>query len=306
MNTSNKCLVYTFKDALDTKYFLTKEQIEQVLSFGYYHQNDFPIPMHSHDFFEINIVLEGTGIHYVNNNSFQIRKGDFFIIPPNISHGYAEISDLNIFHIILSHGFNSKYNDLLKSIDGFPLLFNLEPNLRLNNIKYFTHIPSADFMFFNNEIEKLYELNNSPSIREAEKSIKTLNLICNLSAVIMKKTKNPTIHALVNVEPILNVVSYIDRNYMEKITLNDLCKLSNMSRSNLLRNFQQMNSCSPSDYILSVRLKNAIRLLETTDLQITEIAQECGFYDSSHFTKYFLLKEGVLPKDYRKTYSKDE
>ena len=75
---------------MDAKYFLSDEQKKQVMLFCYFHKNDFPIQMHSHEFYEINIIAEGTGRHYIENNSYPITSGDFFIIPPNVRHGYSE------------------------------------------------------------------------------------------------------------------------------------------------------------------------------------------------------------------------
>lgn len=295
---------YAFRNALEARYFLSEQQINRALSFCYYHQNDFPIAMHSHEFFEINIVIEGTGIHYIENNSFQIKRGDFFIIPPDTRHGYSETTPLNIFHIILSNKFMTKYNDELKHIDNYALLFNVEPNLRIkNNIKLLSHISSNEFMFFNNEITKLYDLNNADNLNETVKSIKTLNLICNLSSIAITRIK-PAAYSQIDVQTILKILSFIDNNYDSKITLKDLCKLSNMSRSSLLYQFNLLCSCSPYEYLLSVRIENAIKLLTTNEYQITDIAQKCGFYDSSHFTKYFVAKTGFLPKDYRNAHAK--
>ena len=48
---------------------------------------DYYIGMHEQEFFEINIISRGNGIHYINNNRINANTGDVFIIPPKISHG---------------------------------------------------------------------------------------------------------------------------------------------------------------------------------------------------------------------------
>lgn len=299
-NNNPRVYNYTFKGALSARYFYTEEQMDKILSFCYYHKEDFPIQMHTHEFYEINIVTEGKGIHYVENNSFLVKQGDFFIIPPNTEHGYSETSKLNIFHLLLSDKFFDKYGSELKALKYYSLLFNIEPKLRVkSNVKIFPNIPTSDFMFLNTEISKLYSINRIEDINETEKSIKTLNLICELSSIIASSDFSTSKHSIVDAKQISDVLTYIDNNYNAKITLNDLCRISNMSRSTLLNHFKLTCSCSPSEYILSVRIENAVKLLETTELAIATIAQECGFFDSSHFTKYFYAKIGFLPKDYR-------
>ena len=299
--------IYHFGEALDANYFLSGEQKKQVMSFCYFHKNDFPIHMHSHEFYEINIITEGFGTHYIENNSFSISSGDFFIIPPNIRHGYSEKSNLNIFHIILSDKFFTRYRDDLRSLHGFSLLFNIEPQLRAkSNLKIFPTISTSDFMFFLSEIGKLYKLNQATdAMHETEKCIKTLNLICEFANIVTSNKYGTKTHSFIDIQQITTVLSYIDNNYGSKITLQDLCKLSNMSRSTLLNQFNAMCNCSPTEYIQSVRIDNARKLLADSDLSIATIAQECGFYDSAHFTRTFFQKTNLLPKEYRNSVLKN-
>ena len=95
------------------------------------------------------------------------------------------------------------------------------------------------------------------------------------------------------------MLSYIEDNFAETVTLSDLCRVSNMSRSSLLKQFHRLCRCSPSDYLLNTRVENACKMLEHSDHSIAQIAQDCGFYDSSHFSKMFCKVKKMLPKDYR-------
>ena len=136
-------------------------------------------------------------------------------------------------------------------------------------------------------------------MHEAEKCIKTLNLICEFSRIVTSNNYGAVEHAPIDIRQITKVLSYIDHNYNEKITLKDLCRISNMSRSTLLSQFHTLCNCSPTEYIQSVRIDNAKKMLADTDVSIATIAQECGFYDISHFTTTFFQKTNLLPKEYR-------
>lgn len=298
--------VYSFHKALTARYSLTEEQQKQVLLFCYYHEKDFPINMHSHEFYEINIIVEGTGKHYIEDNGFSTGSGDFFIIPPNVQHGYSETSDLKIFHIILSDGFFSRYYEVLRSIHGYSLLFNIEPRLRAkSNLKIFPGIAPADFMFFRNEISKLYKLNQSTQpMCETEKCVKTLDIICEFAGIVTSDKYNASYRSFADIQQIAKVLSYIENNYASKISLVDLCNVSNMSRSTLLNQFRVLCNCSPTEYLQSVRIDNARKLLAESDASIATVAQDCGFYDSAHFTKTFVAKTNILPKDYRQAHRK--
>ena len=95
------------------------------------------------------------------------------------------------------------------------------------------------------------------------------------------------------------MLSYIETNFAEDIVLADLCALSNMSRSTLLKQFAKLCNCSPTDYLLKTRVENSCKLLEHSDASVASIAQDCGFYDSSHFSKAFFKLKGMLPREYR-------
>ena len=60
---------------------------------------------------------------------------------------------------------------------------------------------------------------------------------------------------------------------------------------------------SPTDYLLKVRLLMARRLLEQGQAQVGDVAQQCGFYDQSHFSRAFRAATGLRPLDYRKRFA---
>lgn len=267
--------------------------------------------MHSHNFYEINIVIEGTGTHYIENNSFPTQTGDVFVIPPNLSHGYSEDNGrkLKILHILLSSRFMLDFTYILKGINGYSLLFNIEPQLRKNsNIKLFTSIRNAEFVYYLHEIKKLIsfcEGDMTDGVNETNKNVKVLNLICDLATTLTSNNISLPEETTVNINELLHVLSYIDNNFAEDITLAGLCSVANMSRSSLLKQFAKLCKCSPSDYLLNTRLENACKMLEHTQHSIARIAQDCGFYDSSHFSKMFFKSKKILPKDYRNSLKKD-
>ena len=57
------------------------------------------------------------------------------------------------------------------------------------------------------------------------------------------------------------------------------------------------------EYQMTLRLREASRLLCETDLSITEIASEAGFYDVFFFSKTFRKEKGITPSEFRKTYT---
>ena len=71
-----------------------------------------------------------------------------------------------------------------------------------------------------------------------------------------------------------------------------------MSISKLNRVFRTMYATSLHSYVQDKRLEYAARLLQENDVQISQAAQLSGYTNMSHFSKSFVKKFGVLPKDY--------
>ena len=73
-----------------------------------------------------------------------------------------------------------------------------------------------------------------------------------------------------------------------------------MSVSWFMRNFKQVTNQSPMQYILSIRIANAVSLLETTDYNVTEISTIVGYDNPLYFSRIFRKQKGISPTEYRK------
>ncbi len=93
---------------------------------------------------------------------------------------------------------------------------------------------------------------------------------------------------------------YILENLSEKISISDICRELDCSKSSLLSIFKKQYGMTVGDFITQSRLAEAKGMLETGEYTINEIAHKTGFYDQSYFSKVFSATEGCSPSDYRK------
>ena len=100
-------------------------------------------------------------------------------------------------------------------------------------------------------------------------------------------------------------IAHIDRHYKENITLADLAAAAGMSKSTFCRVFTSSLSISPGEYITTIRINHARKLLSETSATVEQIALECGFYDQSHFIKAFKRERGTTPGRYRRMFWKE-
>lgn len=89
------------------------------------------------------------------------------------------------------------------------------------------------------------------------------------------------------------------QEYHSTMTLSELCARFHRSRSYISHLFKQRAGMSLRAYCNNLRLEDARLLLETTEMQVTEIAFETGFCDTSYFIRLFKQKYTVTPHQYR-------
>lgn len=95
------------------------------------------------------------------------------------------------------------------------------------------------------------------------------------------------------------ILGRIHHDYAEAITLKQVAQEEYLSVNYLSRYFQQKTGIGFNQYLNQVRLKAAVQYLKNTNLSVTEIAQQCGFGDSTQFIKRFHGHYGMSPGKYR-------
>lgn len=101
---------------------------------------------------------------------------------------------------------------------------------------------------------------------------------------------------------IAEVIAYIHQNFGEKLTIKRLAEIINMSESHFIRMFKKQVHLSPIAYLIKTRIQKCKKLLRDTSQSITEIALQCGFNSTSHFSAVFTKQIGMTPTEYRELY----
>jgi PAS domain S-box-containing protein len=95
-------------------------------------------------------------------------------------------------------------------------------------------------------------------------------------------------------------------DYAEPHSAEDLAAKVGLSVSQFNRQFKKKFHTTPRSYLTSVRMNAACHLLVSSDLPISDIALQTGFYDQSHFSNQFLRHRDMSPSQYRRKYSAEE
>lgn len=266
---------------------------------------NYNIGMHEQEFYEVNIIVKGKGMHYILNNKISTKVGDVFVIPPHTPHGYQGGEGFDVFHLLLSDDFINKHFTDLQQLPSFSTLFSAEPLMRTSTSKTLhLSLTKNQFKHANKllgELLSLQDLNNPyECLKSTNLTMILLTYFCEVYSNNFSQAKN-----LTKDQYFMSTLSYIHEHYHEKISLTKLVELSQMSRSSYINKFKKICNMSPVSYLNKTRIKAAENLLLNTSIPIAEIAFKTGFYDCAHFTKMFVSEKNITPFNYRKSNNKN-
>ncbi len=263
--------------------------------------------LHRHYFSELVIVVQGQSTHVTPDEIYMVKKGDIFVVPPGISHGYRTDPDECFSIINVMFRFDQlklPFFDLKKS-PGFRMLFEWEPEIssRCGG----RHFPMHRHLSLNSEmlgvimtvLDRLeIALNDHRSGHQFRAVALFMELISRLadyfSSFPMDEPENLPLMRL------FQVLDFMDRNFVKPLYISELARMSSMSESNFYRIFTALTGMSAEKYLIRLRLSHADILLRNTMLPIADVAAQSGFDDSNYFSRIFRRTRGCSPREYRK------
>ncbi len=150
-------------------------------------------------------------------------------------------------------------------------------------------------------ISELYSVNES--IKEGYYKIKVMELLLFLKNSTIKNVEDeyPTLKAE-NVKIIKNVKRYLVENISDTVTLDDLSNKFNLSKTSIKNYFKEIYGKPLSTWRREYRLSQAATYLETTNMNIGEIAETVGYQNHGKFTDAFKQYYSMTPSEYRNTH----
>ena len=103
---------------------------------------------------------------------------------------------------------------------------------------------------------------------------------------------------------VVKVRAWLDANYANKITLDDLSARFFVNKYYLTRVFKEQYGQSITSYLLSIRITKAKELLRFSDMTVEEIGMESGLGALHYFSRVFREVEGMPPSKYREQWRK--
>jgi two-component system response regulator YesN len=104
-----------------------------------------------------------------------------------------------------------------------------------------------------------------------------------------------------NANLVKHCLDYLERHYMEDVSLESMAKQLRLSPSYCSNMFKQVTGTCFSEYLIRLRISKAKQMLLETDDKISDIARKAGFHDAAYFNKVFKRETGVTPNTFRQS-----
>jgi transcriptional regulator GlxA family with amidase domain len=105
-------------------------------------------------------------------------------------------------------------------------------------------------------------------------------------------------------EPVKQAQTYIENNFQQKITVDQLAEIVSVGKRSLERRFKKATANTLNEYAQRVKIEAAKKHLEMSSKKIMDIMYEVGYSDTKTFRTSFKMVTGLLPKEYRTKYNR--
>jgi len=282
---------------------MVKENLYKPFEIEYKELDRYPKTNRSKNFFELIYIVDGTGVQYINRNSFNYRKGNLFLITPEDTHSF-EISTMSRFFFLRFNEYYvrsniSKDKDAVQRLEYILKNASHRPGCILKN--------KADKPLIASLVDSIIRENINQQIYYSKIIEQIVNTVITVVArnIALKLPKNLKENTG---EPVLEILHYIQENIFEPkmLQVEKMSKNLGISIAYLGRYFKKQTGETLQQYISNYKL----RLIETrllhSDMRINEIAFELNFTDESHLNRMFKKYKGLSPSAFRKKSADDE
>lgn len=265
------------------------------------YDNDFSeaaVPWHWHDELEAVIITEGAAIIFAGSEKYLVKQGEGFFINAGVLHAVREAESTGcrlhsvVFHPRLVGG----------SMDSVFWQNYIRPLLQNQSLRCIHFDCTA--LWHQEIIDTIETIWQSAATENSGYELQVRNAASQL--VFLLNNNRPAIQnrpsdkELRDAERIKTMLQYIQEHYMEQLNTSQIAESIMVSESECLRCFHNTIGTPPIQYLKQFRIQKAAQLLLATRKKVGDIGAECGFQDTSYFTKTFRELKGCTPGEYRK------
>lgn len=245
-----------------------------------------PFPSHFHEYFVTGLVEAGERRLICNGQEYELRTGDVMLLNPGDSHSCVQSGGALDYRSL--HLPPALVEELARETAGaLPTVRFVQPVVRDGETAC--------------RLRALHRL-----VLEGGGAMEKEEGLLLLAEALFRRYGQPPGPLPPECrEEVSAACTFLEANYKERVTLDGLCRHAGLSKAALLRAFARCKGITPYRYLEAVRVNRARELLRQ-GLSPAQAAQETGFADQSHFTRYFARFSGLTPGAYRELFEEKQ
>lgn len=242
---------------------------------------------HAHNHYELYFLINGERNYFIGNGIVHVQAGDVVFVPKHIIHKTTSVSSSGHERFLIN--FTDKYfdeslkNEILKIFKNYYLSIPEK------------YLKKAEDIFFRiSEEYKSMDKYSPILLKSYLTEFFALLIRSDTTSVLVNESENKT------EKHIKKVLDAINNDMSAEMTVDIAANIAGFSKSYFEKSFRQLTGFTFIDYLNTMRLLHAQKLLSETKKSVTDIAFECGFNSSNYFTTVFKKFTGTTPLKFRK------
>ncbi len=251
------------------------------------HESYSTVPIHCHDYMELELIVSGSGTNICNGISVPIASGSMYLLTQSDFHCITTAEPLVLYNV--------SFREQLLSDSMLAKIYNGEKNHFRSEIDGEMLITAV----------KLFEI--LEQYNDTSKTAPLLGICVNiLEAIIgiLLMNAKPVDTDLSGASPqMLKILLYLHQHFSESPSLSDAAAEAGLKPTYVSKKFKEQFGISYIEYLTRLKLNYAKTLLLTCNKPIVDICCACGFNSLSNFMSIFKKQIGMTPMQYRMLYS---
>ncbi len=259
--------------------------------------------LHQHPQWQLTVIIEGKGHLFVGDYLGRFEPGDIYFFSANLPHVFRS---------------DAEYYDLQsesKSL-GLTLFFDFEAMgetfSELEEFSGLHHWVQRTKGCFKVIGELKFQIREIFIKMEAQLGLERMVSSLGILHLLQQSSQLVPLNKMISSKDLKEiegnrmgqVMAYILSNSQEKLTLQEVSAVANLSKEAFCRFFKERTGKTFTEFVSQIRIHQACQLLQDTDYSISEIAFQCGFQNLSYFNRSFKKYQRETPKEFRRMVNK--
>lgn len=262
--------------------------------------NFFPCPWHYHPEYELVLVKKSTGRRMVGDHIGYFNEGDLVLMGPLLPHVW--VNDEPFLNGEAGYMAEAIVIQFVESFVG-ETFFQIP---EMESFKNFLKLSNLGMVITGTAKKKIIKLMDKmvhmSGLQRLAALLKIFDILSHTSEYeLLASPRFVENIQFKSSDQFRKINEYIMRNFQEEIKLPEIAGLANMALTTFCNFFKEHYRVTFIEYLNSVRIGHACKLLSEKELNVVEVAFECGFNNLANFNKQFKKFKKMTPTEYRKT-----